>query len=182
MTHFVGVDPGLDGGFVAIVCADGAWRPGPKLVMPTISVKKKGGGEKREYDAPAIVEWFEHVAGPGGVAVVEKQQAMPGQGVTSMFSVGLGYGLLLGILAGMEHPVQVVTAQAWQKVMLAGMPRAESGKKASAGLAALACGRLWPGVSWLATERSRKPHEGLCDAALIGLYGKRMILDAAWMA
>jgi crossover junction endodeoxyribonuclease RuvC len=148
--------------------------------MPTVAIRKNGGGIKREYDAPAIVEWLEHaVWAQGGVAVVERQQAMPGQGVTSMFSVGLGYGLILGILAGLRHPVQVVTPQAWQKVMLAGMPRAESGKKASAGLAAIACGRLWPGRSWLATERSRKPHEGLCDAALIGLYGQRVAMSKA---
>lgn len=33
--------------------------------------------------------------------------------------------------------------------------------------------RLWPGRSWLATERSKKPHQGLVDASLLAVFAKR---------
>jgi len=31
--------------------------------------------------------------------------------------------------------------------------------------------QLWPDESFLATAKSKKPHEGLIDAALIAYYG-----------
>lgn len=49
------------------------------------------------------------------MAVVERVTAMPGQGVSGMFSFGAGYGMLQGILAALEVPYALVTPQTWRK-------------------------------------------------------------------
>lgn len=164
----VGIDPGLDGGIVAV--EDDAVRS--RHVMPTITVSRANGKTRREYDEMALVRIFS--AYPAAHFVLERQQAMPGQGVASMFQIGLGYGTLRGVLAGLLKSYMVVTPQEWQKVMLAGLGAPAGGKqggKASRGHAAVMCGRRWPSEDWRATERSRIPHDGLCDAALIATYG-----------
>jgi crossover junction endodeoxyribonuclease RuvC len=176
MATIIGIDPGLKGGIAVLPDVPGI--PGePELhVMPVITIPKASGGEKHEYDEPGIVEILRGAQerfGPVHVAI-ERQQAMPGQGVTSMFSTGLGYGILRGIVTALGLPNSRPQAKAWQKVMLAGMPRPATGK-ASAKIGAIVCQRLWPGVSLLASSRSRIPHEGLADALLIAEYTRRSL-------
>lgn len=52
-----------------------------------------------------------------GFAVLEKAQAMPKQGVTSMFNYGTNYGIWLMLLADNDIPHTVLTPQAWHKVV-----------------------------------------------------------------
>ncbi|MFH1022109.1 MAG: Holliday junction endonuclease [Planctomycetota bacterium] len=154
MSHIIGIDPGLDGGLAAIT------PEGLELaVMPVVAV-----GPKREIDERALVEWiFWHR--PGSI-FIERVQAMPRQGVVSMFSFGTGWGLVRGICAGLSLPYELVRPQEWQKAMLEGQPK---------GSEYLVASRLWPNAEWRATERARNPHGGLVDAALIAEYGRRRI-------
>ncbi len=46
---------------------------------------------------------------------LEKVHAMPGQGVTSMFNFGCGYGFLRGVLTTLGVPYEDVPPQTWQK-------------------------------------------------------------------
>lgn len=48
-------------------------------------------------------------------AYIEKVGAMPGQGVTSMFSFGQNYGMLRGMLIAAEIPFETVTPAKWQR-------------------------------------------------------------------
>ena len=48
-------------------------------------------------------------------AVLEKVHAMPGQGVTSMFTFGANYGFWRGLLQGLRIPFDEVRPQEWQK-------------------------------------------------------------------
>ena len=48
-------------------------------------------------------------------AVIERVHAMPGQGVTSMFSFGANYGFWRGVLQALRIPFREVTPQQWQK-------------------------------------------------------------------
>ena len=50
-------------------------------------------------------------------AAIEKVNAMPGQGVSSMFKFGGNYFGWRGILASNEIPYQLVTPQKWQKAV-----------------------------------------------------------------
>ena len=110
---------------------------------------------------------------------VEQVSAMPGQGVVSMFTFGRVFGEVLGILAALDLPHTLVRPALWQKVLYAGV--SGDGKERSR----IAAARLFPAEKFHATPRSRSPHGGLVDAALIAEYGRRTILPtlqakAAW--
>lgn len=99
------------------------------------------------------------------LAIVEKVHSMPGQGVASTFKFGKGYGSLLGILAGLSIPVELVTPQAWKKIVLAGSP-----KDKDAAIAYVR--RRFPDVP-IVPERCRKPHDGISDALCLLEFGLR---------
>lgn len=102
------------------------------------------------------------------LVTVEKVHAMPGQGVTSMFSFGQIYGEALGILKAYGYGLDagtllLVAPQTWKKAYrLINQPKAASIAEAM---------RLYPEWDFKATERSRKPSDGIADAVLIARYG-----------
>lgn len=49
------------------------------------------------------------------IARIEKVHAMPGNGVSSMFKFGMGYGGLIMMLTALKICFEEVTPQAWQK-------------------------------------------------------------------
>lgn len=152
----LGFDPGLHGGLAAIDANGnaGAW------VMPV-----RGD----EIDARALGVWvWDHVLKHDSqvTAVVEKVGAMPKQGLSSTFKFGKGYGTILGVLGALGVRCELVTPQAWKKVVLAGT---DHGKDAAVAW----CRRAYPHVNLLATERSRVPHDGMADALCIAEFGRR---------
>lgn len=108
---------------------------------------------------------------------LEKAQAMPGQGVTSMFNYGMGFGKLLGWIEALRKPHTLITPRDWTKAMHQGCTGKDAKEKSL-----IAAKRLFPTLNFLASERSKKPHAGLIDAALITEYGRRTLcrgLDVA---
>lgn len=96
----IGVDPGVNGG-IAWISSDG--KP--------CSVKMP----ETERD---ILEAFRDIAKEGPcTALLEQVHAMPGQGVTSMFTFGKGYGGLRMALLACDIPFIDVTPQKWQKAL-----------------------------------------------------------------
>ncbi len=160
MKIYIGIDPGLSGG-IAALRADGSiiWvRP-----APTCASAK---GEEMDLSLMRFMLTFNDAPASPSRTVIEKVSAMPKQGVSSTFKFGRGYGSWIGMLAGLQMPFEYATPQAWQKVMLAGLPR---GKEASVQRAQ----ELFPGVSLLPTERSRKPSDGMAEALLIAEFNRR---------
>lgn len=185
----VGLDPGLEGGLAALVNG----KPLKTAAWPTVELKKTAGGVKTEYQEREMLDLIREVTTHSGNPTVhvflEKQHAMKGQGVTSMFSTGYGYGILRMALVALRVPWTLVGSQQWQKVMLAGLPKpppriAKKGKnagkevkqKASQILGPLVCARLWPDWDTRATLRSSKPHTGITDALLIAEFGRRLVM------
>jgi len=156
---FIGVDPGLDG---AIAIIDGDLIT--IKVMPTIIIKK-GKKNKRTISHKGIKEIFEVIKGES-YAIIEKQHAMPGQGVVSMLTIGIGYGSLLQILVDFEVPFEEVRAQEWQKEF--GIGKGNTKEQALD-----VCQRLFPNLSLLPNRRYKKPHDGVVDALLIAEYNRR---------
>jgi crossover junction endodeoxyribonuclease RuvC len=151
----IGIDPGQTGA-VAIIGDDRCY----VLDTPTETVKK-GKGTKTEYlpaEMAQMLSGFKNVH-----CYIEKVGAMPGQGVTSMFNFGKGFGLWLGILAAHGIPYTLVTPQAWKKEIMQGI----SDKDAARGRAQ----QLFPQVS---SQLSRKKDIGRADALLIAEYGRRI--------
>ena len=100
------------------------------------------------------------------IVYIEEAQTMPKQGIVSAFTYGRDFGYLLGTLSG-KFIVNMVAARTWTKRIHQQAPRSKCPKNRSLWVAK----QVWPEETWLATERSRVPHDGLVDAALIALYG-----------
>ena len=161
---YIGVDPGLDGGF-AIMKPEGI----ETLIMPTNTVKKSGKN-KRIIDNKGLKEIFEIFKTEPCHATIEKQQAMSRQGVKqgvgAMVTLGMGYGALLQVLTDFEIPFEVVRAQVWQKEF--GIANGDTKAQALE-----VCQSLFPNLNLLATKKSRVAHKGIVDAVLIMQYGVR---------
>ena len=98
------------------------------------------------------------------VCCVEKVGARPGQGVVSMFNFGRNFGIIEGMLIALQLPYQLVTPQAWKKEF-----SLTGNKQTSIDV----CKKLFPGINLLATERSRKEHDGMAEALLMAEYARR---------
>lgn len=164
MQYYIGIDPGLDGG-ITVVSSEGSIAM--KTVTPTLGTKGKG---KRAYDIPSMVSLLEPYQNNGCV-YIESVHAMPGQGVSSMFSMGYGLGAWHGVISALKIPMVSVTPQKWQKIMFQGLPKDDT-KRCSAVIAS----RLQPNTDWRATERSKNPHSGLTDSFCIAEYGRITLL------
>jgi crossover junction endodeoxyribonuclease RuvC len=157
--NVIAIDPGM-GGAVALFI-DG--RPVHIIDIPVVVIKR-GKGNKREIDLPALVAVLSRACPVGSTHVwLERVSAMPGQGVTSMFSFGRGVGQLEGVLAALRVPVSYVTPQSWQKAV--GMAKGPDGARHRASQLMPEMANLWP----------LKKHHGRADAALIGWYGVRQL-------
>lgn len=102
--------------------------------------------------------------------VIERQQAYPKQGVVTCFTIGMGFGQLEGLCAGIGCAYSIIGPKDWQKVMYAGLPK---GKPKDHSV--LMAQRLFPNVSFKASDRCTKIHDGMTDAILIAEYARRNI-------
>jgi crossover junction endodeoxyribonuclease RuvC len=97
---------------------------------------------------------------------VERCQAMPSQGVKSMFTYGVGYGKILGVLETLKISHDTVPPQTWQRKMIPGTKKGET-KKA----ALVKARQLFPHESFVLPS-CRVAHDGVVDAVLIAEYGR----------
>jgi len=93
----ISIDPGLKGG----ICYGSSPENLQVMPMPLIA---------GEINALAIAQLLREIK--PGLAIVEKVHSMPGQGVSSTFKFGKGYGLVLGILGALAVPIELTTPQA----------------------------------------------------------------------
>lgn len=156
----LGIDPGLSGAVAYLGTS-------PHVVhvedTPTLTVVG-GSGNRREYNLAemrALLTRYQDIS----MAYIEKVHSMPGQGVRSMFTMGMGYGAWLGMLAALAIPYTLVTPQRWKKAMLA--DQAGQDKDASR----LRAIQLFPTE---ARYFARKKDDGRAEAVLIAEYGRRL--------
>ena len=108
--RIIGIDPGLSGA-VAIL------ENNKVINIFDIPVMTEGKKNKRQLNSALLVSLIkENTANQEEVAVVVEQvNAMPGQGVTSMFNFGQTFGALKGICAALELPIFFVRPSKWKK-------------------------------------------------------------------
>ena len=105
-----GIDPGIAG---AIAVLDDK-----KIVdvkdLPTMSEGKKN---KRQLNSANLSQYISSniVDFNTTVVVVEQVNAMPGQGVTSMFNFGQTFGAIKGISATLKLPIFFTRPSKWKK-------------------------------------------------------------------
>jgi len=154
----VGIDNGISGGLVALS------EMGPivsMLVMP-IQEAKKGN----EIDPVAVWDWLREIVDRETTTVVIEE---PGgsKSASAARSMAGSFHTLRTICEIKGLCYHRITPQRWQKELLA----CGSGDTKKAAL--LIAKHRWPDDSFLATKRSKVPHTGLVDAALIAEYWRR---------
>ena len=149
MPSYIGIDPGAAGA-LATIFDDGCNKFSIHLYDYADAVLIR-----------ALLKSLTHAT-----AVIEKAQAMPKQGVTSMFNYGTNYGRWLERLEICNVPYTFVTPAKWRKAMFDSMIVMADKKEMSRDLAV----RLFPSV---ADRLSRKKDHGRAEALLLAEFCRR---------
>ena len=106
----IGIDPGLSGAIAVL-------ENNKVLNVFEMPVMSEGKKNKRQLNSALLVNLLkENVLNNEEVAVVVEQvNAMPGQGVTSMFNFGQTFGAIKGICAALGFPIFFVRPSKWKK-------------------------------------------------------------------
>lgn len=151
---FIGIDPGKKGG-IAVVDGNG-----DMLMARAMPCRKDGDidvmllRDMLKFATDDVVE---------GMVVLEKAQAMPKQGVTGVFTYGVGYGKIQAVLELLELPVEEVRPAVWKKQL--GLLKQT--KRRSCELA----GQLFPAFN--SYGRRGGLRDGEAEALLLAEYGRR---------
>jgi len=152
MEYVIGIDPGVCGA-IAILDTD---RGAVVWDLPTVQ-----NGKRRVIESAMISLELKSLASEAKCSAwIEIAASMPGQGVASMFSFGRAYGTMLGILAALEIPYQMVSARKWKSTL-----NVPANKDGARDLAL----RLFPG---LAADLNKKKDQHKAEALLIAEYGR----------
>jgi crossover junction endodeoxyribonuclease RuvC len=108
--RIIGIDPGLSGA-IAVLDDQKVKRI---FDMPVMSEGKKN---KRQLNSALLVSLLKENINSkeDTIIVVEQVNAMPGQGVTSMFNFGQTFGAIKGISAALGLPIFFVRPAKWKK-------------------------------------------------------------------
>jgi|TARA_B100000787_G_C16155335_1_gene278625 crossover junction endodeoxyribonuclease RuvC len=108
--RIIGIDPGLSGAIA--ILEDSKIKE--LFDMPVMPDGKKN---KRQLNSALLVKLIKNSIKnlEDTVMVVEQVNAMPGQGVTSMFNFGQTFGAIKGICAALGLPIFLVRPAKWKK-------------------------------------------------------------------
>ena len=106
----VGIDPGLNGAIAVL-------QDKKVLSITDMPVMADGKKNKRQLNNAQLAEILRKNTSEGDEIsiVVEQVNAMPGQGVTSMFNFGQTFGAIKGVCAAMQLPIFFVRPSKWKK-------------------------------------------------------------------
>ena len=106
----IGIDPGLSGA-IAIL------EDKKVFSISDMPVMAEGKKNKRQLNSAQLVNIIRENTNPKEdiAVVVEQVNAMPGQGVTSMFNFGQTFGAIKGICAALRLPIFFVRPSKWKK-------------------------------------------------------------------
>ena len=150
----IGIDPGINGAISII--------ENKKIIevydTPTMIDGKKN---KRQINGAQVTNIFKErlIGEKEVVVVVEHVNAMPGQGVTSMFNFGQSFGVIKGICAALNLPIYFVRPAKWKKHF----NLIKTNKDASRTKVI----EVYPEIS---SKLHRKKDSNRADAILIALY------------
>ena len=106
----VGIDPGLNGAIAVL-------QDKKVLSITDMPVMADGKKNKRQLNNAQLAEILRKNTSEGDEIsiVVEQVNAMPGQGVTSMFNFGQTFGAIKGVCAALQLPIFFVRPSKWKK-------------------------------------------------------------------
>ena len=150
----IGIDPGLSGA-IAIL------EDNKVLQIFDMPVMAEGKKNKRQLNNAQLVNIIKENTQESEekAVVVEQVNAMPGQGVTSMFNFGQTFGAIKGICAALNLPIFFVRPTKWKKHFeLINSSKDSSRTKAI---------EMYPSLS---NQLSKKKDVNKSDAILIARY------------
>ncbi len=171
----IGIDNGAKGAIVAINEKHEAVFYAPMPVVDVGVMRKGKRGVKNILDMRAVIDMFismKEVAscGDGSIfAVLEHAQVFPGEGRSTAFTAGRGYGALEMALVALEIPYEIVRPRKWQSAVLSGVEGADTKARS-----VIKCRRMFPQID-LTPGRRRKPMDGIADAANMALYAMNLM-------
>jgi len=150
----IGIDPGVSGAISVL--------ENKKVVeifdMPTMIDGKKN---KKQVNGAQVTNIIKDKLNLSKeiVVVVEHVNAMPGQGVTSMFNFGQSFGVIKGVCSALNVPIYFVRPTKWKKYF----NLIKTNKDASRTKVI----QIYPEIS---SQLSRKKDSNKADAILIARY------------
>ena len=152
-----GIDPGISGAisifknnkFVEV------------LDMPTMIDGKKNKRQVNGAQFAHIIKEYSNGYDGEMSVIVEQVNAMPGQGVTSMFNFGQSFGVIKGVCSALNIPIYFVRPLKWKKYF----DLVKTHKDASRTKAV----QIYPHIS---DKISRNKDSNKADAILIASYFK----------
>lgn len=158
--HYIGIDNGLKG---AVACVGPLghllwWFP-----MPV----KDGEVDVRALKCKESCYSTFNPIHTGGCKIL-MEQPIGAKSYRAAVSMAASFHAVRGVLEP-RYDFSRITAFTWQKAMLPGYKKGADTKAMALKLAR----ELWPDEKWLATPRSKVPHDGAVDAAIISEYLRR---------
>ena len=149
---YIGVDPGSKSGAYALLGSDN-------------SVTAFPWDNDRFVNHICGLTIMRDMEGEKVMAVVEKVNAMPKQGVSSTWVFAENFGYIQGVLHAFGIPFQLVPPRVWKKAYSLTNDKSKSIE---------VCHMLFPDVNLKRTERSRVDDNNLAEALLMANYAKRI--------
>ena len=106
----IGIDPGLSGAIAILENKN-------VLKLFDMPVMAEGKKNKKQLNSAQLVNIIKKNINKSDdvTVVVEQVNAMPGQGVTSMFNFGQTFGAIKGVCAALNLPIFFVRPSKWKK-------------------------------------------------------------------
>lgn len=165
MNACIGIDPGKEGGIVALVLDNGGIRCVYQALTHHVAPNLEPDlmREALFRARGAIIDC--NPSSGVDVAVLERVGAMPKQGLSSTFNFGHGRGVWRGLLAGHGWHVLEPRPADWARSLLKNIP-GEGKEKAIMRASQVAGVQLIP-------AGCRVPQDGIADACCLALFGLR---------
>lgn len=127
------------------------------------------------------IEWTNDIMSSSSMPVKiygEILHAVYGSSAKSTFSFGQAYGTVIGVIEANLGPINLIRAVDWQKAVFKELnveevKKPNSNRRDTKRMALHAALKQWPEEVWVESPRHRRVHDGMVDAALIGLYGEQ---------
>jgi hypothetical protein len=161
----IGIDNSYTGAIAAVEFKeDGSRNVLSCFVMPTVSVGSNIYIDETEVFEVLLRMCSEH---KGTVIGYEIGQKNPLFGTKGNFSNGYSYGVIKTVVRLLKVSHLEINPKTWQKKLFKDIKGANmSTKEASFEY----CRRMYPNVKLLASDRCKKPHDGMADALCIASY------------
>lgn len=162
-------DPGVKGALVLLTDKGKIYQI---FETPFYREKKTTGKFATHVDGVAITKLLKPYKDRIRYAILEKVNAMKGQGVASMFTFGGNFRVVEGILNAWEIPVHFVRPKEWQKLVGYDKFKREKNTKVKSKVFA----ERWFGKDqYFIDNPDLLDKDGISDSVLIGLYGLKKI-------